>query len=268
MEGCESEVKDFRLSPEAMIMIAGSSKGTQPKYYEEGYWYKANTNGYEGLAEYLAGIVMKHSNVSSYVTYEQCKINGKDGCRSKSFLADGETFLSFERLFQAETGLSLADHIMTIHDVGGRIEFVEDFILNSLDVDVRDYLSKTLSLDALLLNSDRHFNNLGIVANLNTGEYRCAPVFDNGDSLLSSFAKYPPDVSAEENIENVVGCPFSASLFAQAKEAGITLKLDYAGLLSDLEKEPETRALTVLKKQLETYSRIIPDLQNDRQAYK
>ncbi len=261
MEGCESEVKDFRLSPEAMIMIAGSSKGTQPKYFEDGYWYKANTNGYEGLAEYLAGIVLKHSNVSSYVIYEQCKINGKDGCRSKSFLKDGETFLSFERLFKAETGLSLADHIMTIHDIGERIGYVEDFIQSFLGVDVRDYLSKTLWLDALLLNSDRHFNNLGIVANLNTGKYRCAPVFDNGDGLLSSYMKYPPDVATEENMEHVVGCPFSASLYAQAKAAGLSLKLDYAGLFSELKNVSETRALTVLKKQLETYRRIIPDLQ-------
>ncbi|MCD7737647.1 MAG: hypothetical protein LUH58_01200 [Lachnospiraceae bacterium] len=253
-------MKNFRLSPQAMVMIAGSSKGTQPKYYEDGYWYKSNINGYEGLAEHLATTVLSHSNVSYYIPYEQYKINGKDGCRSKNFLNDGETFLSFERLFQAETGMSLANHIMTMQEIGDKIKFVKDFMMDSLKINISDYLSKTLSLDALLLNSDRHFNNLGIVANLNTGEYRCAPVFDNGDSLLSSFAKYPPDVPVEENMENVVGCPFSASLYAQAKAAGISLKLDYTGLMADLEREPETRALTVLKKQLDTYRKIIPDM--------
>lgn len=33
-----STIADFKLSPEAMVMVAGSNKGTQTKYYSEGYW--------------------------------------------------------------------------------------------------------------------------------------------------------------------------------------------------------------------------------------
>lgn len=35
-------IKENKLSPQALVMVQGSSKGTQPKYYENGYWYKVN----------------------------------------------------------------------------------------------------------------------------------------------------------------------------------------------------------------------------------
>ena len=47
-------MKEYKLSPEAMVMVAGSSIGTQKKFYEKGFWYKQNNIGYEGTAEYLA----------------------------------------------------------------------------------------------------------------------------------------------------------------------------------------------------------------------
>ena len=53
MGGCKSQMRDYRLSPAALVMVQGSSKGTQPKYYEDGYWYKVNNVGYEGLAKRL-----------------------------------------------------------------------------------------------------------------------------------------------------------------------------------------------------------------------
>lgn len=37
MGGCESKMRDYRLSLVALIMVEGSSKGMQPKYYENGY---------------------------------------------------------------------------------------------------------------------------------------------------------------------------------------------------------------------------------------
>lgn len=40
-------ISDESLFPEAMIMVSGSSIGTQKKYYDKGYWYKQNRAGYE-----------------------------------------------------------------------------------------------------------------------------------------------------------------------------------------------------------------------------
>lgn len=78
------KIADYALSPEAMIMVSGSSIGTQRKYYDKGYWYKQNRRGYEGRAEYLAAVVLSCSNIYDYVEYECCKINERDGCRRES----------------------------------------------------------------------------------------------------------------------------------------------------------------------------------------
>lgn len=47
----ETTIKDYGLSPEAMIMVSCS-------------------------------------NIHEYVEYERCKINGKEGCRSANFLSE------------------------------------------------------------------------------------------------------------------------------------------------------------------------------------
>ncbi len=44
-------MEEIKLSPEAMRYTLESSKGTQIKYYENGWWYKKNMLGYEGRAE-------------------------------------------------------------------------------------------------------------------------------------------------------------------------------------------------------------------------
>lgn len=135
-----------------------------------------------------------------------------------------------------------------------RIQYVLDFIQTYTNTDCRDYLAQTLMLDAFTLNTDRHFNNLGIVVNDETGEYRTAPIFDNGAALLSNFDLFPVDESIETNIANVVGQPFSANLWTQAKIAAeladTPLCIDYCKLQDLLSNEDKTRALEVLQYQL------------------
>ena len=101
------------VTPDALVMVAGSSIGTQKKFYEHGYWYKQNNLGYEGTAEYLSSVVLSCSNIDRYVTYERCTINGCPGCRSANFLAEGETYVSLERqALEAGIGLKLNYHAL------------------------------------------------------------------------------------------------------------------------------------------------------------
>ena len=90
-----------------------------------------------------------------------------------------------------------------INDIESRIKFVCDYVYDKTNIHVEDYLSKILSLDALLLNTDRHLNNLGIIIN-NTDDSRNrpAPIFDNGAALMSSMARFPYP-SYEENIKEM-----------------------------------------------------------------
>lgn len=246
------------LSPEALVLIQGSSKGAQPKYYDKGYWYKVDNLGYEGTAEYLASRVLSCSNVREYVDYEPCIINGRTGCRSQNFTHPNEYFLSFQRLYELYTGSSLQDKIRLIKEVPERIGFVKEFVREHTGLDCTVYLSQILSLDMLILNTDRHFNNLGIVVNASEGTYRPAPIFDNGNSLLSDWERFDEE-ELERNLEKVVGQPFSANLEVQAKAAGFGLKVDYQRLKKVLTAVPQSRGLTVLQYQLDRYRKVIED---------
>lgn len=248
-----------RNEPEAMVMVAGSSIGTQKKYYDKGYWYKQNRVGYEGRAEYLASIVLSCSNISEYVEYECCKINGMDGCRCANFLKDGDSYISLQRLYDIYHGGQLSERIRLYDNVSGRIEFVVEFIEKTAGINIKEYLGRLLTFDMLIVNVDRHFNNIGIVANGMQGNCRPAPVFDNGNSLLSDNGRYEPNISLEENVERAVGQPFSANLERQAKELGFGLKINYRELLSHLEGEEDSRALEVLRMQLCKYENILKD---------
>ena len=69
--------------------------------------------------------------------------------------------------------------------------------------------------------------NFGILRNSETLEFiGLAPIFDNGNSLLSDWDRFDEE-TVEENLEKVYGQPFSASLEMQAREAGIGLMIDY-----------------------------------------
>ena len=251
-------MKDYALDAKALVMVQGSSKGTQPKYFKDGYWYKANLEGYEGLSEYLVSLVLQCSNVKEYVIYEKCSINGKNGCRSRTFLSETESFISFERLYAVYEGGHLLDRVRAFSEVAERIRFVKEFVKDTVGIDCSEYLSQILALDMFTLNIDRHFNNLGVVIDSTDGACRPAPVFDNGAALLSSWGRFHEE-TVEKNLELVCGQPFSANLKSQALEAGIGLKLDYGRLERLLEGEPDSRALRTLHYQIAQERRLIPD---------
>ena len=257
MERGENPVKDYKLSAEALVMTAGSSVGTQAKYYDRGYWYKADRTGAESTAEYLMSLVLSCSDIPDYVTYEKCTINGRAGCRSKSFLGPDESFISFQRLYDMFEGGNLSERILPMKRVEDRIDFVKTFVLDYTDVDCSEYLSRILTLDMLSLNTDRHFHNLGIITNRKNSRSRPAPVFDNADVLLCNYTKFEPDEEIGELLNRVYAQPFSSSHEIQAKAAGLLLRLDYPKLEALLDKEPDSRALRVLRYQLERYREVL-----------
>lgn len=118
-------------------------------------------------------------------------INGKSGCVSENFLRENETFITFERLHFSYTGQHMLDVVMIYSDIRERIEYVKKFIKKNTNLDISACLSKIFSVDALTLNYDRHFNNLGIIYDSEKNVFREAPVFDNGAGLLSNVSKFP-----------------------------------------------------------------------------
>ena len=246
----------FSRSPQEIARVLGSSFGTQPKKLIDGYWYKQDQKGYEGLAEYLVSHILLYSDADHFVLYEQWEENGRRGCRSKDFLEGSQAFASFARLYQMYTQQDLAQVLLTQQDVTSRIHYVREWFSENLQFDISGYLSRILSLDALTLNVDRHLNNLGVIMDPEKGVVSEAPIFDNGAALLSDFSRFDPYDPLAENIEKAKGKPFFSDLMLQAKEAGFALHVDYEKVYTFLEKQKPHRAVDVLRFQMEKYENI------------
>lgn len=236
--------------------IWSDSEGTQPKYYKDGYWYKVDTLGKEGLAEQLASEVLACSNAEDFVIYKRCEINGKSGCKSASFLSEGEHFVSLQNLYKNYTGEDLSNKIREFSDVKERLNFIYVFVKNVTGLNIERYIQDILALDMLIKNPDRHFGNLGIILS-ECGTFRTAPIFDNGQGLYQNFQITPPTLDDEEKDEKLFGATVSGSFELQAITAGIQLKIDYKKLYERLEEYPDSIAKKCLLTQLNKYKNIL-----------
>ena len=143
----------------------GTSDGTQRKYYKDEFWYKTNSVGIEGEVEALVSGLLKFSDLKprEYVCYESGIVNGMKGCRSKNFLKNNESFFTFNHIHKNLTGVPMHMKTNQMVTLKEQVEYVVGFIKDATNIDIRDYLKKVFTLDFLILNEDRHFNNLGII---------------------------------------------------------------------------------------------------------
>lgn len=251
----DPQLNEVVLGGEYLRDMENSSKGTQLKYFRDNLWYKQNQNGYEGKAEMLCSLLMGCTDVENYVRYEECRINGRPGCMSHNFLAEGEECVTLQRLYEYHTGGQLYDAVRKQEKVEERILYVIGFVQKATGLDMTNYLSKMLALDMVILNIDRHFHNICLIRKENGG-YRLAPIFDNGAALLSNYGLFPVEDSLEENIRRAVAAPFSGSFWQQAQVLGHNLKIS-GEIWDKLQKIPDCRAKQVLVYQLKRYSGLI-----------
>ena len=251
-------MEEFNFDKSILVATIGSENGAQPKYNSNGRWFKQDNCGYEGYSEYLVSKILEFSNVDNFVKYSRCIINGKNGCVSDDFNHDNEVFLSFQKMFDMYYGGEFEGKLSTMDSPEERIDFTKNFVFEQTGLDISDYLSSILSLDMLILNPDRHMNNLGVIANIKSHTFRIAPIFDNGASLCSDLNRFPPYMSIDELRENVIGRPFSSNLELQALAAGISLKIDYDKAFEFLDFEnTDIRAKKILIKQLDKYASLL-----------
>ena len=245
---------DISIDEKFIVTQEGTSEGTQIKYKKDGYWYKLDSKGNEGLCEYLVSKLLTFSSLdeNEFVLYEQGFINGKKGCRSKDFIKnEDEELITLYRLYYNETGRNLAEVLGKFDNVGKRIEYTIDFVKKSTDYDILDYFKKIFTLDRITLNDDRHVNNLALLGT-NNG-FKSAPVFDNGKSLLTANVSYNKNFSMEENVKRVIARPFSGSHQEMFDYFGEGFKLDKDNALKWLEAEPASLEKDVLIYQIKRY---------------
>lgn len=215
-----------------------TSKGDQLKWKWQGYWYKADYMGYEGLAEVLVSRLLRRTTLTvPFVDYEPAKMkyhgHAYTGCRSRDFLPEGAALIPLEKLFRRYTGEGLALKLASFEGEKERIRYtveqVEKFTgLNGFG----PYLTVMLEVDGFFLNEDRHTNNIAVLYLPHEDRYDFCPLFDHGLSLFSDTSfDFPMTESFDVCISRVEAKPFSRSFDDQIEAAealyGIQWKIHF-----------------------------------------
>lgn len=196
--------------------IEKMASGMQAKRYdrEEDTWYKQDYLGTEGLSEYIASRLLSTSAIP-HVEYEPCSfmMGNKEvvGCKSDNFLKEGERLVSTYELIEQELHIDITKEIVHM-EVEEKIKYFVDTVVSLTGYDkFGEYLTNLLQLDAVTKNDDRHFNNISFIQDQN-GNYRPAPIYDNGSAFLSDKYTYGENLSYDQTIkemDNVLAKPFS-----------------------------------------------------------
>jgi hypothetical protein len=209
-------------------IIATTSKGNQEKWFdtEANVWYKLDCHGFESLAEAVTSrLLRQHTNLaepasSSWVS--QVKVAEYDITRvevhkhlrtvsvSKNFLTPDESIVTAYTLLKNVLGRDFAAQFNRQKSLTRKIELLVDTIAGMTGLaDFGQYLTLLFEIDALILNQDRHLNNIAILRGANG--YSFCPIFDNGASYLLDYALYPYEVDTKSLIMQTNALPFNSS---------------------------------------------------------
>lgn len=126
----------------------------------------------ETVAETLISCLLEYSSIEAdtpfrFVCYrmERMNVHGRDrnGCSSADFLQPGESIITLSHLSKRE-GHPLQETLMRVSSDKKRIAWLaeETAALTGLD-NFPQYLTLLFELDALFLNSDRHWNKIAVL---------------------------------------------------------------------------------------------------------
>ena len=270
------EVKRYVMNAPALdYSDVHTSKGNQLKWKQDGYWYKADQFGYEGIAEYVVTHFLGEIVVPfSYVTYEPVIIEyeGREyyGCRSKDYYItnphlQGYEQVPLERLHRQFTTQNLSNQIELMTEVTDRVKYTIDFVTDVTGLDrFNDYLSFLIQTDAFFYNEDRHLNNIAVMWNPANDTYDYCPYYDFGLSLFADTREdYPLTMDAKQCKELVKARPFSEDFDEQVKalrsvsDVALTFPMtreemgqEIGGLLRDLDVDERIaeRIVATIKK--------------------
>lgn len=226
--------------------------GIQNKWLIDNTYYKADTNGYEGLAETLASAMMDKSNIGRHFRYRPVilSVNGKTspGCASENGLEKNEELLTTYNIL-AKANSEYVKKIENRYDYGPPGEKIQMFLKEMEKYtglkDFDRYMTKLIEFDAIILNEDRHYNNIAVIRRRTEKgyEYDYGPIFDNG----TSFGLYEPTMmlyrsgaDAELISSKLKAKTFSDDFAKQAKyienETGLGPQLQIQFSKEDLDK--------------------------------
>lgn len=168
--GYSSKRKDLLTSPEF------TTNGMLPKAwrkFEDGiYLFKGSTSsyncantGFEPYCEFYASQVAQKMKIN-HVNYNLSKWKKMISSTCKIFTSKDISYIQI-------------GDIVTYGGIKKVYEYIKE-------LGFEDKFSDMILFDAICINTDRHYGNFGLLRNNKTGEFiDFAPIFDNGESLLS-----------------------------------------------------------------------------------
>lgn len=211
--------------------IKTTTKGNQPKFYSatEKAFIKLRFR-YEGvlwhdeLVEVFASD-MFCDKFSTPVVKQLPVLTDKGwGVYSEDFAQDA-TFIPFYTLLETSSA------VYPVKKPEKRFDFIKDLMSEITGLDVTDYLVTMMLTDTIVLNEDRHLNNLGVM--YDDGKYTIAPIFDYGLGMFEGDPKYDRfkrNGNLTYALNSVKSIPFFSKPFANIK--GLC-RLGYSDILSN-----------------------------------
>lgn len=202
-----------------------SSKGNQEKWLDNGKWYKLDQFGYEALAETFTSMLLEYSNIEKdtpfcFVRYnmERLLVHGRErtGCSSENFLKSGESIVTLSHLFKQHLGSPIAEVLGRLTSDKKRMIYLADVTTDITGLYAfPQYLTLLFELDGLVLNDDRHLNNIAVISKGTAFDY--CPIFDQGAGFLSNVMYSPMDIVPKSLISSVQARPFNTTFNRQIK---------------------------------------------------
>lgn len=202
-----------------------SSKGNQEKWRENGIWYKLDQFGYEALAETFTSMLLECSNIEkdtpfSFTRYrmERLHVHGRErtGCSSADFLETGASIVTLSRLFRQYFGKPITELLGKLPSDKRRMMYLSETTADITGLrEFPQYLTLLFEIDALVLNDDRHLNNIAVIEQ--NGRFDYCPIFDQGAGLLSNMFFSPMDVSPKALIPQLQARPFNTTFNRQIR---------------------------------------------------
>ena len=244
-----------------------SSKGNQEKWLDNGVWYKLDQFGYEALAETLASKLLRGSNIGqdncfSFIGYgiERVKAHGQERicCTSVDFLREGQSIITLAHLLKRATGENLKKLLQNMPSDKSRIRYIAEKTAEITGLHgFPQYLTLLFEIDSLILNDDRHLNNIAIIEQ--DGRYDYCPIFDNGAGFMSNLQIYSGDIEPRGLIPSIRSRPFNISFNRQVN----TVRSLYGQQLQ-IRKFKETEIENMLAPLLEYYPQYLRGIIRDR----
>ena len=200
-----------------------SSKGNQEKWLENNRWYKLDQFGYEALAETFTSLLLEQSNIETDTPFhftryrmEKLNVHGRDraGCSSENFLQPGQSIVTLSHLLKQHLGGSLKKVLERLPSDKKRIAYLAETTAELTGLqEFPKYLTLLFEIDALVLNDDRHLNNIAVLSQ--NGRFDYCPIFDQGAGLLSNTQMSPMDITPKALIAALRARPFHTTFNRQ-----------------------------------------------------